>query len=115
MTLPHCCYDYSRDLPKVLRGKTAGEGNRTPVCSLGSCRSAIELHPHRRFSILDFRLRIATETTAIEFLGRTAASCAVSAQLIRYRAVHPLLKTADNTAIVPEKIHCHEITSSEFV
>src|ERR1043166_2073853 len=23
----------------------AGEGNRTPVCSLGSCRSAIELHP----------------------------------------------------------------------
>ncbi len=24
----------------------AGEGNRTLVCSLGSCRSAIELHPH---------------------------------------------------------------------
>ena len=23
----------------------AGEGNRTLVCSLGSCRSAIELHP----------------------------------------------------------------------
>ena len=23
----------------------AGEGNRTPVCSLGSCRSTIELHP----------------------------------------------------------------------
>ena len=25
----------------------AGEENRTPVCSLGSCRSAIELRPHR--------------------------------------------------------------------
>ena len=24
----------------------AGEGNRTLVCSLGSCRSTIELHPH---------------------------------------------------------------------
>jgi hypothetical protein len=24
----------------------AGEGNRTLVCSLGSCRSAIELRPH---------------------------------------------------------------------
>jgi hypothetical protein len=38
-------------------GKRAGEGNRTPVCSLGSCRSAIELHPRRdfRFSIADVR------------------------------------------------------------
>ena len=26
----------------------AGEGNRTLVCSLGSCRSTIELHPHGR-------------------------------------------------------------------
>jgi hypothetical protein len=26
----------------------AGEGNRTLVCSLGSCRSTIELHPQRR-------------------------------------------------------------------
>jgi len=26
----------------------AGEGNRTLVCSLGSCRSTIELHPRRR-------------------------------------------------------------------
>ena len=24
----------------------AGDGNRTHVCSLGSCRSTIELHPH---------------------------------------------------------------------
>ena len=42
--------------------KIAGEGNRTPVCSLGSCRSAIELHPRGCFPILDFRLPIATET-----------------------------------------------------
>ena len=27
--------------------KRAGEGNRTLVCSLGSCRSTIELHPQR--------------------------------------------------------------------
>jgi hypothetical protein len=26
--------------------RRAGEGNRTLVCSLGSCRSTIELHPH---------------------------------------------------------------------
>jgi hypothetical protein len=26
--------------------KRAGEGNRTLVCSLGSCRSTIELRPH---------------------------------------------------------------------
>lgn len=26
-------------------GNGADEGNRTPVCSLGSCRSTIELHP----------------------------------------------------------------------
>ncbi len=31
----------SRDAPEA----GAGEGNRTLVCSLGSCRSAIELHP----------------------------------------------------------------------
>lgn len=28
-----------------LRGHGAGDGNRTHVCSLGSCRSTIELHP----------------------------------------------------------------------
>jgi hypothetical protein len=41
----------------VFIGKRAGEGNRTPVCSLGSCRSTIELHPRRdfRFSIADLR------------------------------------------------------------
>src|SRR4051794_13173564 len=39
-----------RDRPRHLvvaadRGFGAGEGNRTLVCSLGSCRSAIELRP----------------------------------------------------------------------
>src|SRR3954453_7946162 len=36
----------------------AGEGNRTLVCSLGSCRSAIELRPRnlgRQNILLDFR------------------------------------------------------------
>lgn len=35
----------------------AGEGNRTLVCSLGSYRSTIELHPQRifRLSIVDLR------------------------------------------------------------
>jgi hypothetical protein len=28
------------------KGFGAGEGNRTLVCSLGSCRSTIELRPH---------------------------------------------------------------------
>jgi hypothetical protein len=30
---------------KAFSERKAGEGNRTPVCSLGSCRSTIELHP----------------------------------------------------------------------
>ena len=30
-----------------VRRAGAGEGNRTLVCSLGSCRSTIELHPRR--------------------------------------------------------------------
>src|SRR4030095_8820852 len=42
---------------KQLTERKAGEGNRTLVCSLGSCRSTIELHPQRnfRFSIADVR------------------------------------------------------------
>ncbi len=36
-------------LTSFFIGKKAGEGNRTPVCSLGSCRSAIELHPRCGF------------------------------------------------------------------
>src|SRR5438874_13705775 len=52
MTLPHLCYDRRAYLPLKTKEK-AGEGNRTPVCSLGSCRSAIELHP--RSEIFDFR------------------------------------------------------------
>src|SRR5881227_4298081 len=35
-----------------IKKKSAGEGNRTPVCSLGSCRSTIELHPRLRRSEL---------------------------------------------------------------
>jgi hypothetical protein len=33
---------------KAFSEGKAGEGNRTPVCSLGSCRSTIELHPRLR-------------------------------------------------------------------
>src|SRR5207249_7202415 len=56
------CLTYSSDflhqagfLSLIFIGKIAGEGNRTLVCSLGSCRSTIELHPRRnfRFSIAD--------------------------------------------------------------
>src|SRR6266478_9579034 len=38
----------------IPRGKSdgAGEGNRTLVCSLGSCRSAIELRPRNQCSTL---------------------------------------------------------------
>ena len=39
----------NRPLPMVTG---AGEGNRTLVCSLGSCRSAIELHPQTELRIL---------------------------------------------------------------
>jgi len=37
----------------------AGEGNRTLVCSLGSCRSAIELRPREAF--LSLRHRLGTD------------------------------------------------------
>ena len=46
--LPSCGGDIAIDLRCVhinLRLNGAGEGNRTLVCSLGSCRSTIELHP----------------------------------------------------------------------
>ncbi len=35
---------------RASKSRGAGEGNRTLVCSLGSCRSAIELHPRGRHS-----------------------------------------------------------------
>ena len=35
----------------LSEGSGAGEGNRTLVCSLGSCRSTIELRPQRRLSV----------------------------------------------------------------
>src|SRR3954470_10960663 len=34
--------------PLQHEGFGAGEGNRTLVCSLGSCRSTIELRPHQQ-------------------------------------------------------------------
>ena len=37
---------------KLLNYKQAGEGNRTLVCSLGSCRSTIELHPQSNKKLL---------------------------------------------------------------
>ena len=40
--------------------KRAGEGNRTLVCSLGSCHSTIELHPPKELQIVDFRFAIAS-------------------------------------------------------
>ncbi len=41
----------------VTRGKRAGEGNRTPVCSLGSCRSTIELHPRGELRVYSGEVR----------------------------------------------------------
>jgi hypothetical protein len=35
-----------REAPYFVSELGAGEGNRTLVCSLGSCRSTIELRPH---------------------------------------------------------------------
>ncbi len=40
------CFFFSKKKAFLWRG--AGEGNRTLVCSLGSCRSTIELHPRPR-------------------------------------------------------------------
>ena len=34
----------------LIQGTGAGEGNRTLVCSLGSCRSTIELRPRGAFA-----------------------------------------------------------------
>ena len=61
----------------------AGEGNRTLVCSLGSCRSTIELHPHwtpplligscRRRNSIARRLAIPFAARQVSFL-RSAPS-----------------------------------------
>ena len=39
-------------MPENPENTGAGEGNRTLVCSLGSCRSTIELHPRAQGLIL---------------------------------------------------------------
>ncbi len=63
----------------------AGEGNRTPVCSLGSCRSTIELHPqwNFRFSIADLRFasrenhcQEITSSEFVKFVLPPAVPCA---------------------------------------
>ena len=50
---------YLCGLRREKRGekKRAGEGNRTLVCSLGSCRSTIELHPRRNNSVVSDTFR----------------------------------------------------------
>src|SRR5258708_40256857 len=41
------CSGISSECMQLFVGESgAGEGNRTLVCSLGSCRSTIELRPH---------------------------------------------------------------------
>ena len=54
MSQPEHRYKRHRNSIKV-RGDGAGEGNRTPVFSLGSCCSTIELHPRNigRFILSD--------------------------------------------------------------
>src|SRR3954468_21293166 len=53
-----CTFATRRDVrtaecPSRAAQAGAGEGNRTLVCSLGSCRSTIELHPHRRSDLAE--------------------------------------------------------------
>ena len=57
----------------LLRDGSAGEGNRTPVCSLGSCRSTIELHPRRdfRFSIADSRFASSEQSLPGNYVAGT--------------------------------------------
>src|SRR3954447_11460007 len=43
----------------------AGEGNRTLVCSLGSCRSAIELRPRRALISRDRAIRKAASQSRL--------------------------------------------------
>ena len=50
-----CIRSKKESLTSRPLAKQAGEGNRTLVCSLGSCRSTIELHPRGDF---DFRFSI---------------------------------------------------------
>src|SRR6266403_5624348 len=69
-TCCHSCCQFDAFQGDLL-GK-AGEGNRTPVCSMGSCRSTIELHPlkNSRFSIATCDLQAGNnhchETTSSE-------------------------------------------------
>ena len=62
-------------------GHGAGEGNRTLVCSLGSCRSTIELHPRRLEvyaigSAMPRRQLLAIAGRAVFSFAGSDASCA---------------------------------------
>src|SRR5947208_8541327 len=92
------CLTYGSDflhqagfLSLVFIGKIAGEGNRTPVCSLGSCHSTIELHPRRdsQFSIADLRFASREQSlprnhvVVIDSRFLIAARCCCCSILIR--------------------------------
>src|SRR5690242_12373701 len=56
LVLPAMSYRSTVLVMHMKKEETAGEGNRTLVCSLGSCRSTIELHPRTAEPITDFRV-----------------------------------------------------------
>src|SRR5947208_10248886 len=104
MTLPHLCYDRRAYLPLKTREK-AGEGNRTPVCSLGSCRSAIELHP--RSETFDFRFsKPMVIGSPNNFKVYSFRGCRLQPKQIVNS--EPTLRHKSKRTT----IHCHEITSS---
>ena len=67
-------------IPQLRRLFGAGEGNRTLVCSLGSCRSTIELHPLGR----EFYFRVST------VVDQTVSDCGAAPGPVAFAVFHRL-------------------------
>src|SRR3954453_19484078 len=97
MTFRQFCYDYGSDGAGFHREK-AGEGNRTPVCSLGSCRSTIELHPRRDFRFSIAEVRFATRKN---YCHEITSSAKTPVFLSPVTAGGPLPSAPSDHAITP--------------
>src|SRR4051812_17582054 len=85
----------------------AGEGNRTLVCSLGSCRSAIELHPRApRFYIRVERYHCAViHVTVNGAAQRFEAPLDVASLLKKLDMAGKKIAVEKNGEIVPKSAH----------
>jgi hypothetical protein len=77
----------------------AGEGNRTLVCSLGSCRSTIELHPRGEADSSGFRKDASRRGFQPWARYRARSPCRSYTVLRTHQAITALVRTAISNAL----------------